>query len=269
MKLGWRLLRQLPHDLENDPIVERLTRRQGPSWQRVRWLAVAVGVANLASEALIIALSPSPLLWAHLAINQAVIVVGPVVLALMAASLTAAAVAREPFDLVLLTPVTEERLVWGYYLAALYRMRPLIAVLLGLTASQAVWWVLASLGATSLVIPQFAGSLIVLAPAILPTLLWPIGGCGMLFVAVAAGVRTALRWRRHLAGPLLAVPNMLALSVASPAMALVVWWWLLSYGAIAICTASWLPLGISLIGLLITDALLARQLELAAQQLRP
>jgi hypothetical protein len=137
----------------------------------------------------------------------------PPIVASVATNLTARDVSSEPYELVQLTTLPRASLVHGYVFAALYRMRLLISLTVGLMPALVIGLVQISL---LVLVTVYTSNMAPFPEQTIPlSLEWValvIGLWGMIYLAAASGVGLAIRWRGSVLANILA--PLLALSAA-------------------------------------------------------
>lgn len=125
-----------------NPHVARLQRQPGCLSHHTTWLPCMVVISLYANCAVLCALVVPG--FGLLVVAQALtltlplLMVAPVFLSIMATTLTATDAGSRNFDLLLITPMTDWQLVWGYFYVVLWRARTFLTALIGLQFIMAI-----------------------------------------------------------------------------------------------------------------------------------
>jgi hypothetical protein len=190
--------------LQPNPVFVRLTRNcKWPSGRVALWLGFGLGLVTLflTSHATLhmkdFEMNP---LCAVLFVTAVVLtLLAPAIVASLATGLTARDVSSEPYELVQLTTLPKIALVQGYVFAALYRMRVLISLTVGLIPALVIGVVqLGLLVLVTLYTSNMAPFLQQVVSLSLDFMAIVIGLWGIAFLATASGVGLAIRWRGNI-----------------------------------------------------------------------
>lgn len=139
--------------MSNNPLYDRLTRNaRGPSLRLCLWLAVGLAVIMLATsiwDMLRVPRTGEFLLWPLGMAGWAVSVITPGIVGALAVLSSARDQATEEYQLLRLTPLSEKTIIWGYLLAALYRARIFLGLVVGLMPAAVLWPAATIEGSTS------------------------------------------------------------------------------------------------------------------------
>lgn len=210
----WRIITGLPDVLACNPVAKWLTGSARLSWRPVLGLALAAAVLNLALDTVLMGSDISGSLFlSYLAVNLLVALLGLVSLARLTAGLMRDVVGADALDLLLLTPLTDDELVQGLLGVAVYRLRWVLAVLLGFMAAFGLWVLVPMMiyGPVNWDTLLLVSMMLVLA----------LGACQTALLAVVVGVRVAVRWRGQPIAVVMALLNMLLLMIMLPSALLV------------------------------------------------
>jgi hypothetical protein len=217
--------------LRNNPLLSYLIRKSGPPalWLTAIFCGVVVGWSILTMQPGLIAMldqnaampdAHTPLYFAALLL----LLGGPVTVAVNAAVFTVRHNQPENLKALKLKRLTGGHIAWGYALSALYRMRVLLALAVGLTPAFVIGSVEVSLvffrvlaqdcvsgAACGSLTP---GSVFDAGPVLTASTLIAVGMLGLGPLGAALGTWTALTWRRPVPASALAVAGVGALLAA-------------------------------------------------------
>ena len=196
--------------LRSNPVFVRLTGNcKWPSARVALWLSFGLGLAALflTSQAALRmrAFDMDPLSAVLMVTAVVLTLLTPSIVASVATNLTSRDVSSEPYELVQLTTLPKNALVQGYVFAALYRMRLLISLTVGLMPALVIGLVQISfLVLVTLYTSNMAPFLEQIVPLSLVFVATVIGLWGITFLATASGVGLAIRWRGSILANILA-----------------------------------------------------------------
>jgi hypothetical protein len=182
------------HSIATNPIFVRLTRR-GISLEATLWIGLGSLLFSLvvgSTFGLMWMDIEDPLIFFITAPISLLLVIYPPIVVIFATLITASDVQNKDHTMLKLTRLSPQQIVIGYVFAALYRLRVLHAIVIGLSFLAVFEWVSMSLSenASMLSFPQIGVSMAIPLIGV-----FQVVGRGLL--GVSLGVALSLLWRQH------------------------------------------------------------------------